>query len=77
MGTNDIVNLIHLPESEPPENFQCAYEAVKLYESKLKDIQQQIEVLKGQEKQLLETLSCWRKIQDRSNQGIPLERKEA
>ncbi|MBP1082218.1 MULTISPECIES: MerR family transcriptional regulator [Bacillus] len=77
MGTNDIANLIHLPESESPDHFQCAYEAVKLYESKLTDVQQQIEVLKGQEKQLLETLSCWKEIQDRLNQGIPLERKEA
>lgn len=77
MGTNEIANLLNCPETGPVDQFQCAIEAIKLYESKLKEVQQQIEVLKGQEKQLLETLSCWKKIQGRSNQGIPLERKEA
>jgi DNA-binding transcriptional MerR regulator len=77
LGTNEIAGLVNCPKSESVDHFQCAYEAVSLYESKLKEVQQQMEVLKEQEKKLMETLSCWHGIQDRLNKGIPLERKEA
>ncbi|WP_445487737.1 MerR family transcriptional regulator [Niallia sp. 03133] len=77
LRTNEIARIVECPENESVDHFQCAYEAISLYESKLKEVQQQIEVLKEQENKLFETLFCWKEIQNRLNQGLPLERKEA
>jgi DNA-binding transcriptional MerR regulator len=77
-GTNEIAQFVN--HDNKPVDFdeaQCSSEAIAMYESKLEEVRQQMELLKKQEQNLLATLSCWREMQERINQGLPLERKEA
>ncbi|WP_199621413.1 MerR family transcriptional regulator [Paenibacillus alkalitolerans] len=79
LGTDEIAHFLgHAgSECEPVSEFQCVSEAISLYESRLIEVRQQMEVLKEQENKLLETLSSWENIRDRLNRDLPLERKEA
>jgi DNA-binding transcriptional MerR regulator len=76
-GTNEIAQFVNRDKPEDIDEVQCSIEAIALYESKLEEVRQQMELLKEQEKNLLATLSCWRGMQERINQGLPLDRKEA
>lgn len=78
LGTDEIAGFLNqCQNSEPMNEFKCTSDAITLYESKLKEVRQHMDILKDQEQKLLETLACWRKIEDRLNRGLPLERKEA
>jgi hypothetical protein len=76
-GTNEIAQFVNPDKPKDIDELQCSVEAINMYESKLEEVREQMELLKEQEKNLLATLSCWRGMQERINQGLPLDRKEA
>ncbi|CAG7628950.1 MerR family transcriptional regulator [Paenibacillus allorhizosphaerae] len=79
LGTDDIARFMNCGDTGPDltDPSVCIHDATVLYENRLKEVRQQMEVLKEQEEKLVQTLNCWNEMLDRLNQGLPVERKEA